>query len=137
MPSSRRRSKGFQQFRVVALMQANARLIQNIQYAHQPGTDLRGKPNPLRFPARQCRRRAVKGEIVQPDIEQEPDPRPQLLHNLPPDKFLPRRQRHFIEERAQLFQRHRAELGDIRFANRDGERFGLQALCPLQTGQGR
>ena len=49
---------------IVALVQANGRLIQNIQYAHQAGTNLRGQANALRFAAGQRSRRARQRQII-------------------------------------------------------------------------
>src|SRR5690348_7966224 len=39
--------------RVVALMQADRRLIENVQHAHEPRPDLRRQPNALRLTARE------------------------------------------------------------------------------------
>ncbi len=47
------KGQGFQQAIVVALMQADRRLVENIHHADQPGADLAGQANSLRLAARQ------------------------------------------------------------------------------------
>jgi len=39
--------------RVVALVQPDARLVEDVQHAHQAGADLRGEPDALRLAARE------------------------------------------------------------------------------------
>src|SRR5262249_4730828 len=43
----------FQEPRIIALMQTDRRLIEHVEYAGQPGPDLRSKPDALAFSARQ------------------------------------------------------------------------------------
>ncbi|MPN63340.1 hypothetical protein SDC9_211098 [bioreactor metagenome] len=64
----------FQQAVVITLMQADTWLIQNIEYADQPGANLSGQSDPLSFTARQCTRRTVKGQVVQADVDQKAKP---------------------------------------------------------------
>ena len=59
------------QFDVVALVQANTRLVQNIQHTHKGGTDLRGQSNTLRLAARKRTCTTREGEIVKPDSHKE------------------------------------------------------------------
>ena len=56
---------------VIALMQANGRLVENVHHADQPGADLAGQTNALRFAAGQGVGAAVQRQIVQADIDQE------------------------------------------------------------------
>ena len=44
-------AQSMEQLVVVPLVQTNGGLVQNIEYPHQRGTDLRGKPNALAFAA--------------------------------------------------------------------------------------
>ena len=44
-------AQGAQQFFIIPLMQTDGRLVQNIQHAHQAGTDLGGQANALAFAA--------------------------------------------------------------------------------------
>ena len=57
--------------RVVALVQADARLVEDVEHAHQPGADLRRQADALRLAAGERRGRAVEGEVVEADVEQE------------------------------------------------------------------
>ena len=59
--------EGFQKPRVVALVKADGRLVQNVQNAHQRGADLRGQPDALRFAAGERCRGARECEILQAD----------------------------------------------------------------------
>ena len=72
--------------RVVALVQADARLVQDVQHAHQAGADLGRQPDALRLAAaRACRRRG-RGQIVQADVDQEAQAAPDLLQDLAGDR---------------------------------------------------
>ena len=53
-----------EQARVIALMQSDARLVENIKNAGQARTDLRGEPDPLRFAAGKRPAFAIEGEII-------------------------------------------------------------------------
>ena len=53
--------QGLQQPVVVALVQADRRLVEHVQHADQAGADLRGQPDPLRLAAGQGRRRPGPG----------------------------------------------------------------------------
>jgi hypothetical protein len=57
-----------QQSGIVALMQANRRLIQHIHHPHQPRADLRGQPDALRFAAGQRIGAALQTQIIQPTL---------------------------------------------------------------------
>src|SRR4029077_9410296 len=70
-----------QQFAIVALMQTDGRLVENVQDAGEVRPDLRSKTDPLAFAARQRRRAAAKGEIADADVIQKPQP----VLNLPED----------------------------------------------------
>ena len=64
---------------IVPLMESDAGLVQNVQHADQPRTDLRGQPDALAFSAGQRRGGPVQREVVQSDIDQEPQPLANLL----------------------------------------------------------
>src|SRR6185312_17013699 len=59
--------EGFEQPRIVALVQADARFVENIQHARETRADLRGEPDALTFAAGQRARRAREREIVESD----------------------------------------------------------------------
>ena len=60
-----------EQARIVALMQPDGRLVEDIKDACQTRTDLRRKPDALAFPAGKRARGPRKGEVFKPDIVQE------------------------------------------------------------------
>ena len=74
--------QGCNQFIIVPLMQANARLIQNIQNAHQIRANLRCQTNPLTFSAGERASCSGERQVFQPDIFQETQPFPDFFQNL-------------------------------------------------------
>ena len=62
------------QLRVVALVQADRGLVEDVEHAHQRGADLRGQADPLRLAARQRRGGAVHREVADADVLQELQP---------------------------------------------------------------
>ena len=59
---------------VVALMQADRRLVEHVQHADKPRADLCRQPNALRLTAGQRGGRPRQRQVVEPDVEQEPEP---------------------------------------------------------------
>ena len=74
---------------VVPLVQPDAGLVEDVEHAHQTGTDLGGEPDPLRLAAGQRRRRSVEREVVETHVEQEPQPLLDLLEHALGDLALP------------------------------------------------
>ena len=60
-----------QQTVVVAMVQADRRLIEHIQHTTQLRSDLRSQPNALPFAAAQRRRRTIERDVAQPDRVEE------------------------------------------------------------------
>ena len=60
-----------QQLFIVALVQTDGRLIQNIQHAHERRADLSREPDALALAAGQCGRRARKRQVLQADALQK------------------------------------------------------------------
>ena len=71
--------QGFDEAFVVTLVQADARLVQDIQHPHQRGADLGGQSDALRLAARQGLRRTRQRQIVQADIVEEAESCADLL----------------------------------------------------------
>ena len=71
-----------QQLAVVALMQADRRLVEHVEHAGQVRADLRREPDALPFAARQRRRAAAERQVADADVVQEPQP----LLNLAQDR---------------------------------------------------
>jgi hypothetical protein len=75
----------FEQAIIVALMQPDARLIQNVEHADEPRADLRRQPDALRLATAQRAALAIQREIAQPDVFEEAQPRANLLDDLARD----------------------------------------------------
>ncbi|MNI93003.1 hypothetical protein D3C73_1508860 [compost metagenome] len=63
--------KGRDQTIIIPLMQADARLVKNIQHAHQTGSDLGCQTNTLGLPTGQRSGCTAQGQIIEPDIDKE------------------------------------------------------------------
>ncbi len=72
---------------VVAGMQTDRGLVENVEHADQAATDLPGQADALRFSARQGGGRAAQGQIVEPDVEQKAEPAANLLEHLGGDRL--------------------------------------------------
>src|SRR5262249_40913792 len=59
---------------VVALMQPDGWLVKNVEDPDERRPNLGGQPDALRLAARERRRSAVKGQVVEPDVHQEGEP---------------------------------------------------------------
>ena len=70
---------------VVALVQADRRLVEHVQHARELAAELRREPDALRLAARQRRGGAVEREVVEADVEQERQARLDLLEHLAGD----------------------------------------------------
>ncbi|OPZ82264.1 MAG: hypothetical protein BWY77_00252 [bacterium ADurb.Bin431] len=74
--------QGVDEALVVALMQADRGLIEDIEHPHQLRADLGGQADALGLSSRQAPRSAVEGEIVKPDIVEKGEPLADLLEDL-------------------------------------------------------
>ena len=63
-------------------------LVEDVEYAHQAGADLRRQADALRLAAGERASGAIEGEIIQPDVYQEAQPRANLFHQLAHDERL-------------------------------------------------
>ena len=66
---------------VITLVQADARLIEHVEHAGETSADLGGQTDALGFTARECHRRAIKTEVVEPHIEQKLEPHADLAQH--------------------------------------------------------
>ena len=119
----------FQKPCVVALMQPDAGLVEDVQNADESAADLRGETDALAFAAGQRRRPAREREVVQTDVHEEAEPCVELLQDRRGDRLLRGRKRQFAQEIARAPDVHIAQVGDVDPADRDRERGGLQALA--------
>ena len=76
------------QLRVVALVEPDRRLVEDVEDAHQRRPDLGRQPDPLGLAAGQGDRRPVEGQVVEPDVDEEAEPGADLLEDLVGDRPL-------------------------------------------------
>ncbi len=118
--------EGVDEAAVVALVQADRRLVEHVQRADQAGADLAGQPDALGLAAGERAGRAGQREVVEPDVEQEAEPGVDLLGHPLGDHPLPLGQLEGGEELGRLADRQVADLGDVAVVDRDGERLRLE-----------
>ncbi len=63
---------------VVALVQADARLIEHVEAAREAGADLRREPDALRFAAAERAALAIEREVAEADLDEEIEPVAQI-----------------------------------------------------------
>ena len=68
---------------VVFRVQTDARLVEHVEHAHQPRSDLRGQPDALRLAAGQRAGAPIEAQIVEPDPEEQIQPAADLFQHLP------------------------------------------------------
>ncbi len=115
---------------VVPLVQADGGLVQHVEDADETAPDLAGQPDPLRLAARKGAGRPGQRQVVEPDVEQELHPLPNLFEHPVGDHVL---------AIGQLERPHRlhggldgeaAELVDVPAADGHGQRLGLETGPP-------
>ena len=117
---------------VVALVQADRRLVEHVEHAGQARADLRGEPDALALAARQRAGGARERQVVEPDIVEEAEPLVDLLQDARGDLALLRRQRRV--ERRRTSRRPRAidsarDLADVAAGDLDRQRLGLEPVA--------
>ena len=111
---------------VVALVQTDRRLVEHVQGAHQARPDLTGEPDPLRLAAGQRAGRTRQREVVEADVEQEPEPGVDLFGDPLGDQPIALAEFERREELGGLADRHLAHLGDVHVADGDRQRVRLE-----------
>ena len=114
------------QLAVVALVQADRRLVEDVEHADELRPDLRREPEPLRLAAAQRRRRAVELQVADAHVLEEREPLADLLDDPRADQLLGLGQLEHVEELDRPLHRHARELVDVPLADRDREHLGLQ-----------
>ena len=102
----------FEQSRVVALMQADRRLVEHVHDAGQSRADLACETNALRFAAGQRIRRAVEREVIEPDVVQKLDAVDDFPDDAVGDRAFCRRQVGRAKKFLGLLERQRAQFVD-------------------------
>ena len=112
---------------VVALVEADRRLVEDVEDADELRADLRREPEPLRLAARERLRGAVELEVADADVGEEGEALADLLHDPVADQLLGGRQPEVVEETERARDREAGELVDRALAHRDGEHRRLEA----------
>ncbi len=113
--------------RVVALVQADGRLIEHVHHAGEPGADLARQSNPLGLSTREGIGRAREREIVQAHVVQELHAVGDLAHDLVGHGALGPRQLEVLEEGLRFLQRQRRKVVDVAARDEDVARLAPQA----------
>ncbi len=96
----------------VARMQADRRLIENVERADEVRAERRGELNALRFAARKRRGKALERQVVEADFVEKLQARTDFVQNFVGDFCLRGRELERAEEHARLFHRELANFGD-------------------------
>ena len=128
--------EGFEQPVVVALVQADARLVEHVEHARQPAADLAGEADALALAAAQGAAGAVEVEVIEPDIVEEAQPLVDLLEDRLGDLALLRascseRRNHLQRSR----HRHAGDMRDVLAATFTHSASGL-SRAPWQVSHG-
>ena len=127
--------QGIEEPAVVALVQADARFIQDVQHAHEGRADLRGEPDALALAARERGRAAVEREVVQAHVDHEPEALADLLQYALGNGGLFFRERKVLKKREGLFDAHARDIVDVQPGDLDRQRFLAQpAALAVRAG---
>ena len=112
---------------VVALVEPDRRLVEDVEDPDELRADLRREPQALRFSARERPRRAVEVEVADADVVEERQPLADLLQDASTDELLGRRQAELVDEVERTGHGLLGEGVDREPADGDGEHLGLEA----------
>ena len=118
--------QGLHQAPVVALMQADAGLVQDVEHPDEAGADLGRQPNALRLAAGERVRRAIQGEVLQTHGLQESQTRPHFLQHLNRNGGLTRAELEVLEEPGGRLHRLAGGLVDRQTAHGHRQAFALE-----------
>ena len=113
---------------VVALVQADRRLVEDVQDAHQAGPDLRGQSDALGLAAGQRLAGAIERQVIEPHVDEEAKPGRDLLQDLAGDGSLALRQPlgQMGDPLAGRRDRQLGDMPDVPAVDRDGEDLRLE-----------
>ena len=124
---------------VVALMQADRRLVEHVEHAGEAGADLRGEADALGFAARQRAGGARQRQVFEADVVEELQALADLLQDARGDLVLLLGEglRQLGEPRVRRLDRHVADFADVLAADLDGQRLRLQAIAAARFARVR
>ena len=103
-------AQGVDQPLVVALVQSDRRLVEDVAHADQARADAGGQPHALQLAAAERVGRPVERQVFDADLLQEVQPLVDLAHDRPPDGLVLGRQLHRREPGAGLADAHRGDF---------------------------
>ena len=123
--------EGVDEADVVALVEADAGLVKDVEHVDEAAADLRSQADALAFAAGEGGRGAVEGEVVEADFEDEVEARADLFEDLHGDGSLRRRELFLqaVDPLGKLGDVHRGRLGDVLAVYEVMQRFLVQALA--------
>ena len=119
----------FQKLAVVTLMQAYARLVEDIEHARQAAANLRRQTDTLRLTARKRACAAVERQIIKANIIEELQACLNLLQHLLGDNLLALAQLQLCKKLQAVAHRQRRNLTDILAAYQNRQGLWLQAAA--------
>ena len=114
---------------VVALVQADAGLVEHVQHSGEAGADLGGQPDALSLSPGQRAGGAGQIQVGESDLDEELQARPDLPQHGDGDFRLARRQFELVDERERVDEAEFADVGDAAAVHRDGEHLRLEPLA--------
>ena len=123
--------EGLEQALVVALVQPDRGLVQDVEHAGEARADLRGEPDALALAAGQAAGIAGERQVAEADVAQEAEPVVDLLEDAPRDLLvLGGKMRGQVREPCRGgVDREVGDLADVAAVDLDRERLGLQAIA--------
>ncbi len=126
------------QLGVVALVQPDRGLVEDVEHANERGADLGRQADALRLAPRERRRRPVHRQVSDPDVLQEAQPLGDLAQDQPGDMAIGLGQLHLLEPLERPMRRQGAEVLDSRSRDEHRARLGAQAgAAAHRTGSQR
>ena len=117
---------------VIARMESDRRLVEDVKHAGQAAADLRRQADPLRLAAREGRRRPCQGQVAEPDVGEELEPFADFAYQFAGDLLFPFRELLLFEEGEQVVERPAADLVDRQVVEPD--RGGVVAQAASHAG---
>src|SRR6266540_4825306 len=116
---------------IVALMQADRRLVEDVQHADEAAPDLCREADPLRLAARKSHGGTFEREIVETDVDEEAQPVRHFFQDWPRDLRIEASaaiaaHRDFRKEVERLPHRERPDLADILAGHEDRQALRLE-----------
>ena len=114
---------------VVALVESDARFVEDVEHVHELAADLRGEADALAFSAREGEAGSVQGKVVQSDVQQEAQSGEEFFQNLVGDGAVFGLQPFFdvAEPVVEFGDVHAGEFRNVLSVNPVAQRFSVQS----------